>query len=123
MKASKIQLLDAISKSKGIVSSICNNLNISRQAFYKRLENDEELATALQNVRDEILDFTESKLFDLIYEGNSHAIFFYLKTIGKHRGYVEKQEFDTFQKTVNIIEVPKLDAYEPTIEDIKQEEH
>ena len=120
MKASKVQLLDAINKSKGIVSSICKNLNISRQAFYKRLDSDEELATQLQNVREEILDFTESKLFDLIYEGNSHAIFFYLKTIGKSRGYVEKQEFDTFSKTVNIIEVPKLDAYEPTIEDITE---
>ena len=39
----------------------------------------------------------------------------------KDRGYIEKQEIDQNNRTVNIIEVPAIDALEPTIDDIKSE--
>ena len=40
------------------------------------------------------LDFAESKLYELVDDKHPTAIIFLLKTKGKDRGYVERQEFD-----------------------------
>ena len=120
MKVTKETLINAIQQGKGIVYHICRGLDISRQAFYKRVNNDEELQEALHDARQEIIDFAESKLLELIRDGNQNAIMFFLKTVGRERGYVEKQEIDQTQKVINIIEVPQIDAIEPTIDDIKE---
>jgi|TARA_R110000744_G_scaffold22853_1_gene58242 hypothetical protein len=120
MKASKEQILVAIRKGKGIVTSVCQQLGISRQAFYLRANKDEEIFEALQEAREEIIDFAETKLIQLIGDGNANAIFFYLKTVGKGRGYIEKQEIEQTSKTINIIEVPQIDASEPTIDEIRE---
>ena len=121
MKATKEQILVAIRKGKGIVTSVCQQLSISRQAFYLRANKDEEIFEALQEAREEIIDFAETKLIQLIGDGNANAIFFYLKTVGKNRGYIEKQEIEQTSKTINIIEVPQIDALEPTIDEIREE--
>jgi len=120
MKVSKETLINAIKQGKGIVSHICRGLDISRQAFYQRVNNDEDLQIALDDARQEIIDFAESKLLELIRDGNQNAVMFFLKTVGRDRGYVEKQEIDQTQKVINIIEVPQIDAIEPTIDDIKE---
>ena len=39
-----------------------------------------------------MVDMSEGALFKQIQEGNPAAIFFHLKTMGKKRGYVERQE-------------------------------
>ncbi len=50
------------------------------------------LAAALENEREATLDLAESKAIELIKEGDSSMIRFFLATLGKHRGYVTKQE-------------------------------
>ena len=120
MKATKESLLKAIKASKGIVTSICKSLGMSRQAFYERANKDEDLLAALQDSREEIIDFAETKLIELIRDGNASAIFFYLRTVGKDRGYIEKQEIEQTSKIINIIEVPQIDALEPTINEIRE---
>ena len=42
--------------------------------------------------KEAILDFAESKLKQEINDGNITAIIFFLKTKGKIRGYVEKEQ-------------------------------
>jgi len=86
------------------------------------MHKSEEIQDALSNAREEIIDMAESKLIRLIEDLNPQAIMFALKTIGRDRGYIEKQEIDQTQKVINIIEVPKLDAYEPTIDEITDTE-
>jgi hypothetical protein len=120
MKVSHEQLLKIIKQTGGIVRNICEATKISRQAFYQRLHKSEELQQALSDAREEIIDFCEQKLVELVKAGEKNAIFFLLKTLGKNRGYIEKQEIENTNKTINIIEVPELSAYEPTIEDIRE---
>ena len=42
--------------------------------------------------RETLIDFAENQLFKQVQDGNITAIIFTLKTIGKSRGYVERQE-------------------------------
>ena len=122
MKANKEALLKAIKQSKGLVKNVCKSLGIARSTFYERVNKDEEIYDALQEAREEILDLGESKLIELVEEKNPQAIFFMLKTIGRSRGYIEKQEVEQTSKTINIIEVPNLAALEPTIDEIRETE-
>ena len=46
----------------------------------------------MSDERESLLDLAEGSLFDQVRKGNITAIIFTLKTIGKHRGYVERQE-------------------------------
>jgi hypothetical protein len=50
------------------------------------------LAEAIRETVERNLDMAESKLIGAINLGNLTAIIFYLKTKGKDRGYVERQE-------------------------------
>ena len=90
----KEQLLQALTKSLGIVSTACASVGMSRTTYYKYYNEDKDFKTLVDDISDVAIDFAESKLFDLMREGNPTAIIFYLKTKGKKRGYVEKQEID-----------------------------
>lgn len=122
IKIDKEALKQAIKRYKGNVSEIAESLSVSRQTVYNHLKEDEDMWSLLTDARENIIDFAESKLLKLIEQESAQVIMFTLKTLGKNRGYVEKSEIDQTQKTINIIEVPKLDAYEPTIDEITDSE-
>ena len=50
------------------------------------------VAQAVHEAKESLLDFAEGKLFTAMKEGNMTSIIFYLKTQGKARGYIERQE-------------------------------
>ena len=88
----KEQLLTALEKSLGIVSTACESVGISRTTYYKYYNEDKDFKRSVDGISDIALDCAESQLFELIKEKNITAIIFYLKTKGKKRGYIEKQE-------------------------------
>ena len=88
----KESLLKALEKSLGIVSTACEAVNISRTTYYKYYNEDKDFKRSVDSIGDIALDCAESQLFELIKEKNITAIIFYLKTKGKKRGYIEKQE-------------------------------
>jgi len=90
-------MLQALEKSLGIVTSACKVVGISRQTHYNWME-DAEYKAAVMELGDVALDFAESKLHKLIDQGNPAATIFYLKTKGKERGYVERQEIAVAEK-------------------------
>jgi len=91
----KKELISALTKNLGIVSSACEALGISRTTYYKYYNEDSEFRSEVDNVGESTLDFVESKLFDLISNGNVAATIFYMKTKGKRRGYIERQEAES----------------------------
>lgn len=90
----KETILQALEKSLGVVTTACQKTGVSRATFYRWLKEDAEFATNVQAIQDVALDFAESKLFEQIQDGSTAATIFYLKTKGKRRGYVERQELE-----------------------------
>lgn len=105
----KKRLLEMLLKSKGIISTACESANLDRQTFYNYKRDDPDFAKAVEDIEESCIDFVESKLLEkingwenavLTKEGyvaydqppSDTAIIFYLKTKGKKRGYVERQE-------------------------------
>ena len=101
----KEQLLEALTKSLGIVSTACLSVGVSRTTYYKYYNDDEQFQSQVDDISDIAIDFAESQLFELIKGGNITAVIFYLKTKGKKRGYVEKQELDLGNNFPNNITV------------------
>lgn len=93
MDAKKKTFIEAMKTSLGNITKACEALGINRTTYYRWLE-DEEFKSEIDNIGEYVIDFAEHSLFRQIQENNTTATIFYLKTKGKHRGYVEKQEID-----------------------------
>ena len=88
----KKAVIDALEKSLGVVTEACRKAGVGRTTFYGWLKDDKQFAADVKDIQDIALDFVESKLFENIREGKTSEMIFYLKTKGKTRGYVERQE-------------------------------
>ncbi len=88
----KKKMLAALEKSLGVVTLACKSANLDRSQFYVWLKEDEEFAEAVEDMNDIALDFAESSLHKQIQSGVPASTIFYLKTRGKKRGYIERQE-------------------------------
>lgn len=98
MAQDKKALLEALEKSLGVVSEACRKTKIGRSTHYRWLKEDYEYAQAVRELESHTLDFAESSLHKLIKEGNPAATIFFLKTKGKNRGYIERQEVEVTEK-------------------------
>lgn len=98
----------------GILSDIAANFGVTRQSVYNWCEEDTEFKQALEDSRERFIDLAESNLRKLVAgvpateideNGNKYfagwierpsetSIIFTLKTRGKKRGYVERQEVE-----------------------------
>ena len=88
----KETLLKALEKSLGVVTVACRKSETPRSIYYKWLNEDEDFAKDVRDIENVALDFAESQLHKQISANSTAATIFYLKTKGKQRGYVERQE-------------------------------
>jgi uncharacterized protein YaaR (DUF327 family) len=99
------QIQNAILKANGLVSVAAKVLNCDNQTIYNYIKEFPQLKDTLQEARDKTLDLAENKLFELINEKDKTAIIFFLKTIGRGRGYIER--FENVVSKGNEFEIPK----------------
>lgn len=88
----KKQILEALEKSLGIVTTACKQVGIHRDTYYEWLKKDKEFKKKVKDLENVALDFAESQLHKQIAKGNPLSTMFYLKCKGKKRGYIEQQE-------------------------------
>lgn len=86
------QMIDALMEARGMVTVAaavvgCHPLTV--RAYMRRYPT---VAQALLDAREAMTDVAESALYDAIVAGDLGAVKYYLSTIGKDRGYVERQE-------------------------------
>jgi hypothetical protein len=98
-------MLEALESSLGVVTTACRKTGLSRAQHYDWLKKDAKYAAFVTDLKEVAIDFAESKLHGLINNNDTAATIFYLKTQGKRRGYIEKQEIDFTEKTI-IVETP-----------------
>ena len=87
-------MIEALEKSLGIVTTACKIVGINRSTHYDWIKDDAEYRKAVESIEDIALDFAESKLHKQIETGDTTATIFYLKTKGKKRGYIERQQIE-----------------------------
>lgn len=90
----KKALLEALEKTLGVVTTACKQVGVSRKTYYKYLKEDAEFLAEVNDIENVALDFAESQLHKQVQEGNTTATIFLLKTKGKKRGYVERQQIE-----------------------------
>jgi len=88
----KKAMIEALEKSLGIVTTACKSVGIDRGTHYNWYRDDEDYKKAVLGIDDMTIDFAESHLHKKIKEGDTTATIFYLKTKGKKRGYIERNE-------------------------------
>lgn len=113
MDSNKKKFLELLDAAHGVIVTACKSMNnMSRQTYYNWLKDDPEFAQAAEEVQENAIDFVEGKLMEkvngisvqsynakgepVVYEQppSDTAIIFFLKTRGKKRGYVERNEVD-----------------------------
>jgi hypothetical protein len=88
----KQKVLKALEETHGVVTEACKKAGLARGQFYVYMNNDEKFKKKVEEIQDSAIDYVESQLFKNIRKGNITGQIFYLKTKGKNRGYVERQE-------------------------------
>jgi len=93
-------------KSKACnISIACESIGIERSTYYNWMEKDKKFNTKVIAYQESLLDFSESMLMKNISKGKEASVFFHLKTRGKSRGYVERQEIENSGTIDNKIEL------------------
>jgi hypothetical protein len=93
-KVTTPQVIEAIRENKGFITQAAKSLGISRRHLHRLINRHPTIKEAVEDAKEEMKDFTESKLYQGINDGNPTLIIFHLKTQAKDRGYIERQEID-----------------------------
>tara|TARA_R100000781_G_C3975565_1_gene91711 strand:- start:43 stop:399 length:357 start_codon:yes stop_codon:yes gene_type:complete len=110
----KKAILEALEKSLGIVTTACKQAGVGRTTFYNYYNDDAQFRNKVDDIENITLDFAESQLHQQIQAGNTAATIFLLKTKGKKRGYVERQEITGAEGLPNNVIVEIIEKNENT---------
>lgn len=94
-RLSEAKLLELIPKMAGNISAIARAFGVNRSAVLEYIQRRPDLAALLQDARETMVDNVESRFYsDCLKEDPAYQTsrIFFLKTQGKHRGYIERQE-------------------------------
>ena len=92
MRVTNTRILEAVKKNGNAVYLAARELGCAPNTIYNRMKKSPNIRQAVEDARGEVVDYAEQKLRLAILNGEPWAIAMALKTIGKHRGYVERQE-------------------------------
>ena len=88
-------VLNALEETHGVITEACKKVGYTRSAFYTAMDKDPKFKKEVEDIQEAAVDYVESQLFKNIQQGNITGQIFYLKTKGKHRGYIEKTEIQS----------------------------
>jgi len=120
----------AYKENFGNITISCESAGVSRSSYNVWVKNDPEFARKLAEIEPEeiMLDFGEHKLMERIAKGDTLATMFLLKTKGKRRGYIERQEVAhegdvVKQITVNVLKASHVDELTNGTQKLDGDEH
>lgn len=83
---------EALREFDGNMAAVGRKFGVTRTSVWEYVHDRESLKTILAEVKETFIDDIEGSLYRGAKEGNVTAQIFILKTQGKGRGYVERQE-------------------------------
>ena len=87
------QIEKALLKCNGLVTVAAKMLGVTHSAISHRIRKSPRLQKVQEDIVEKMIDVAENTLHDRMHtEKNLTAAIFYLKTKGRHRGYVERHE-------------------------------
>ena len=86
------EIVEALKATGGMVYMAARKLGCDPSTIHVRAKASPEIQSAIDNARGDMLDMAEHELKKAVRGGDMTAVIFTLKTIGKHRGYVERVE-------------------------------
>lgn len=87
------RIIKALKETNGLLTMAAAKSGIGYRTVCRYVAEFPSVKEAAQDAKESMLDYAEGKLYSKIKAGNNTAIIFYLKTQGKARGYIERQEF------------------------------
>jgi len=98
-------IISALRETNGLVSLAAKRLGCCANTIYKRARDVRAVQRVIDECRDELVDLGELSLRRAIVQGEPWAVSLVLKTLGKNRGYVERQEHALTDSGGNDVEI------------------
>jgi hypothetical protein len=97
-KFTAAQVIEALEKTRGMKGPAARLIGCSRRTILNYERRYTSVAEVAKEQHELNLDAAEMSLMRAVERGEAWAVCFYLKTIGKHRGYTEKTEVNVLVK-------------------------
>ena len=127
---SKEAFIIAYKENFGNITIACESAGVGRGQYKAWCEKDPEFRQRLAEIEPEeiMLDFGEHKLMERIAKGDTLATMFLLKTKGKRRGYIERQEVAhegdvVKQITVNVLKASHVEELSNGVQQLDGDEN
>ena len=127
---SKEAFIIAYKENFGNITIACESAGVGRGQYKSWCDKDPEFRQRLAEIEPEeiMLDFGEHKLMERIAKGDTLATMFLLKTKGKRRGYIERQEVAhegdvVKQITVNVLKANHVEELSNGVQQLDGDEN
>ena len=127
---SKEAFIIAYKENFGNITIACESAGVGRGQYKSWCDKDPEFRQRLAEIEPEeiMLDFGEHKLMERIAKGDTLATMFLLKTKGKRRGYIERQEVAhegdvVKQITVNVLKANHVEELPSSMQQLDGDEN
>lgn len=94
----------ALADMQGNVAAVAKRFGVHRSSVQELIDKRPALQRVLSDARDGMLDHAESSLYRAVIAGEAWAVCFFLKTQGKKRGYIERNEVAMLMEKLDAIE-------------------
>lgn len=88
------QMIDALNANNGIMAAAARELNCSRRTVARYVKEYSSVAEAYNDQRESLVDRLEFRFLEKVEAGDTRAILFGLRTIGRNRGWSEQYRFE-----------------------------
>jgi len=102
------RIIDCLRETNGLISLAAKRVPCSQTTIYERARRVAKVQQVIDESRGELVDLGELALRRAVVNGEPWAVALVLKTLGKGRGYVERQEVQ--QDGVTVLRVVYGDA-------------
>ena len=103
-------IIKALEETHGMIYLAASALGCSPHTVYRHAAKNPKVQDVIDSYRGKLVDKAELKLEQAVMNGEPWALTLTLKTLGKQRGYVERQEVTGADGAAHKIEVEYINS-------------